>query len=157
MGPTSLLFIICKIICFNILRLATILFLLSLRFFISCKSLIMYFVISKSAGWGSFAFKIAFGLFGAYSLINSLQRSNSRRSEVESVATEEGNMILFMYSLIFLSHTWLCQTIRIKLNCRIQKLRELVSHWQWNILDFFLSFFGNRVKFLALNKTKRQR
>ena len=110
----------------------------------------MYFVIPKSAGWGSFAFEIAFGLFGAYTL-SIPYKDHILGSEVECVATEEGNMILFMYSLIFLSHTWLCQTIRIKLNCRIQKLKGLVSQWQWNILDIFLSFFGNCVKFLALN------
>ena len=150
MGPTSLLFIICKIICFNILRLATILFLLSLRFLFRVNLWLCILWYRNLPGEVVLHSKLPLGFLEPTAL-SIPYKDHILGSEVECVATEEGNMILFMYSLIFLSHTWLCQTIRIKLNCRIQKLKGLVSQWQWNILDFFLSFFGNCVKFLALN------
>ena len=79
----------------SIFRLATILFLLSLRFFYFVEISDYVFVISKSAGWGSFAFKIAFGLFGAYSPINSLQRSNSR--ERSRMLGNRGRQYDFIY------------------------------------------------------------
>lgn len=136
MGPTSLMFIICKIICFNILRLATILFLLSLRFLFRVNLWLCILWYRNLPGEVVLHSKLPLGFLEPTAL-SIPYKDQILRSEVECLATEEGNMILFMYSLIFLSHTWLCQTIRIKLNCRIQKLRGLVSQWQWNILDFF--------------------
>ena len=136
MGPTSLLFIICKIICFNILRLATILFLLSLRFLFRVNLWLCILWYRNLPGEVVLHSKLPLGFLEPTAL-SIPYKDHILGSEVECVATEEGNMILFMYSLIFLSHMWLCQTIRIKLNCRIQKLRGLVSQWQWNILDFF--------------------
>ena len=106
-------------------------------FFISWKSLIMYLWSRNLPGEVVLHSKLPLGFLEPTAL-SIPYKDQILGSEVECLATEEGNMILFMYSLIFLSQTWLCQTIRIKLNCRIQKLRELVSQWQWNILDFFI-------------------
>ena len=105
-------------------------------FFISWKSLIMYLWSRNLPGEVVLHSKLPLGFLEPTAL-SIPYKDQILGSEVECLATEEGNMILFTYSLIFLSQTWLCQTIRIKLNCRIQKLRELVSQWQWNILDFF--------------------